>query len=96
MTPEQANRAIDEIVAAGPNATPEQIAGYVAALRAHIARHSPAATCAACGAARASWPLPCAGLAPDGRRFERGACVCVACCCTLTDAPEAPSAGGPR
>lgn len=52
--------------------------------------HAPA--CAVCRDTFVVYPLACAALAPDGRRFDRGAPVCVACVCMLDDAPETPGA----
>lgn len=45
------------------------------------------APCVVCERTAAVWPLAVRALAPDGRTHERGARVCLACVCTLTDAP---------
>lgn len=43
--------------------------------------------CAVCGHTAAVWPIAVRALAPDGRTHEPGARVCLACVCTLADAP---------
>lgn len=43
--------------------------------------------CAMCGRTAARWPIAVRALAPDGRTHDPGTRVCLACVCTLVDAP---------